>query len=117
MVYPNPEEFIPERWLDGSPGREEREKWFWAWGSGSRVCIGQYLAMESKLFYTFRPIRKCLPIFTSVVMRYATAAIFTNFTCSVVDDEGFGHDGTFVTGGPGDRLILKFEEVGPEDIS
>ena len=48
-------------------------------------------------------------------MRYAVAAIYTNFTTSVVSDEGFGRDGTFVTGAPGDELILKFEKVGTED--
>ena len=45
------------------------------------------------------------------VMRYATAAILTNFSCSVVNDEGFGRDGAFVTGAPGDGLFLRFQRV------
>ena len=47
-VYPDPEDWRPERWLRDSACLEERERWFWTWGSGSRVCIGQSLAMESE---------------------------------------------------------------------
>lgn len=47
-VYPDPEEWQPERWLGDLAAVDEREKWFWTWGSGSRVCIGQSLALESK---------------------------------------------------------------------
>ena len=47
-VFPNPEEWRPERWLDSPPEQmKEMEKWFWAFGSGSRRCIGESLAMSS----------------------------------------------------------------------
>ena len=48
-VYPNPEEWLPGRWLGDPADREEMEKWFWAFGSGSRSCMGRNVAMESKL--------------------------------------------------------------------
>lgn len=91
-IFPNPEVWMPERWLNLSKEEaDEKEKWFWAFGSGSRMCLGRNLAME--------------------IMRYALAAIYTNFETSVVSDEGFGRDGKFVTGTTGDKLILRFTHV------
>ena len=53
-VYSDPEEWQPQRWLGDPMDVEKREKWFWTWGSGSRSCIGQNLAMESKFPIRFR---------------------------------------------------------------
>lgn len=44
-VFPNPYTFDPTRWLveeGGSTAEEvaERKKWFWAFSSGGRMCIG-----------------------------------------------------------------------------
>ncbi|KAJ3548663.1 hypothetical protein NM208_g904 [Fusarium decemcellulare] len=45
-VFPNPEEFEPERWLDAS---EEHQKMmdqsFFAFGAGTRTCIGRHIAI------------------------------------------------------------------------
>lgn len=55
-VYPEAENFMPERWLagnsngvDGSPGgRTEQERWYWPFGSGGRMCIGSHFAIQGK---------------------------------------------------------------------
>lgn len=45
-VFPEPEVWKPERWLDASPEQKtEMMRWFWAFGSGSRMCIGSSFAM------------------------------------------------------------------------
>lgn len=36
-VFPEPEAWKPERWLD-EKGAGERSRWFWAFGSGGRMC-------------------------------------------------------------------------------
>ena len=41
-VYPEPEVWRPERWL-GEKGEEMR--WFWAFGSGGRMCVGSHFAL------------------------------------------------------------------------
>jgi len=42
-VFTNPEQFIPERWLNATP---EMERCLTYFGMGQRVCIGQHLAMS-----------------------------------------------------------------------
>lgn len=45
QVFPEPEVWNPRRWLDASPEqRDEMMKWFWVFGSGGRMCIGNHLA-------------------------------------------------------------------------
>ncbi|CEP60834.1 C-22 sterol desaturase LALA0_S02e00672g [Lachancea lanzarotensis] len=43
-VYENPEEFIPERWVEGSPANEAKKNWL-VFGSGPHVCLGQTYVM------------------------------------------------------------------------
>ncbi|TFY61222.1 hypothetical protein EVJ58_g4640 [Rhodofomes roseus] len=48
-VFPNPDAFMPERWLE-SEGIMERNQLFFAFGAGGRGCIGKHLALlEMKL--------------------------------------------------------------------
>lgn len=56
-VYPSPETWDHTRWLDDSNGyseeqRRERDRWFWAFSSGGRMCVGSNFAMHG-LFRSF----------------------------------------------------------------
>lgn len=45
QVFSNPEDFLPERWLDSSADELKlMETSFFAWGAGSRTCIGRHMA-------------------------------------------------------------------------
>ncbi|SMY18713.1 unnamed protein product [Zymoseptoria tritici ST99CH_1A5] len=45
-VFPDPESFKPERWVDSSPDRlAAMDKSFFTFGAGSRACIGRYISM------------------------------------------------------------------------
>ncbi|KAJ5650428.1 benzoate 4-monooxygenase cytochrome P450 [Penicillium longicatenatum] len=44
-VFPDPLVFKPERWLGECGDLAEMKKWFWAFSSGGRMCIGLHLAM------------------------------------------------------------------------
>ncbi|KAK2057040.1 cytochrome P450 [Colletotrichum caudatum] len=44
-VFPEPLKFKPERWLGECGDLTEMKKWFWAFSSGGRMCIGIHLAM------------------------------------------------------------------------
>ena len=46
-VYPNPDEWLPERWLNPDRSNSEAMKrLFWAFGSGGRMCLGSNLALQ-----------------------------------------------------------------------
>ena len=49
-VFPSPEEWRPERWIEaGKVQKEEMNRWFWAFGSGGRMCVGKHFAMQGTL--------------------------------------------------------------------
>ena len=51
-VYQDPERWRPERWIlsEGTSQEaiDQQERWFWTFGKGSRGCLGQHLALQSK---------------------------------------------------------------------
>jgi hypothetical protein len=51
-VFPNAAEFRPERWLKSEDPEmlKEMNHWFWAFGSGSRMCIANHFALNSMSF-------------------------------------------------------------------
>lgn len=55
-IYPEPEKWDYTRWMDDRNGyseeqRNERDRWFWAFSSGGRMCIGSNFAIHGS--YTF----------------------------------------------------------------
>lgn len=45
-VFPDPESFVPERWLESSPEKlKEMEQSFFAFGAGSRTCVGKNISL------------------------------------------------------------------------
>ncbi|KAK0704506.1 cytochrome P450 [Lasiosphaeris hirsuta] len=93
-VFPEPEEWRPERWLGATPGQlTEMKRWFWAFGSGPRMCTGNHFAMLS--------------------IKLAIAAIYLHFSTSVVDAEGVDmeQEDAVVSRPKGDKLMLQFHEI------
>jgi hypothetical protein len=68
-VFPNPDAFIPERWLTNDP---RMKQWFWAFSSGGRMCIGiQYLPMVGfglMVVLRWRRLSRSSPPFTSITI-------------------------------------------------
>ncbi|KAK4560755.1 hypothetical protein LTR86_005334 [Recurvomyces mirabilis] len=97
-VFPEPLEWRPERWmvhrpeekLDG-PDLPRMKKWFWAFGSGARNCIGQHFAIQT--------------------IKLVVAAIYATYTTHIVDDEGIEQSDSYNSGPIGGKLILRFEDV------
>ena len=91
-VFPEPETWRPERWLQASEaGLKEMLRWFWAFGSGGRMCIGSNLAMQE--------------------MKLIVTAIYTNWRMVIVDDEGIEEIDAYTTRPRSNRLILTFQHV------
>ncbi|KAF4983349.1 hypothetical protein FDECE_17319 [Fusarium decemcellulare] len=86
-VFPQPEEWRPERWLpqtstgkhgtdsQGATRLREMHRRLWAFGSGGRMCIGSNFAMNE--------------------MKFILAFIYANFQTTVVDDEGIEQEDAY----------------------
>ncbi|KAI9717181.1 MAG: hypothetical protein M1812_004929 [Candelaria pacifica] len=107
-AFPEPEEWRPHRWLDEDGS--EKHRWFWAFGSGGRMCIGSNFAM----YGTFSPNPYEIPragSYFRLEMKLVIAAVYTNFCSEIVDDRGIEQEDGY-TGGPrGGRLILRFSHA------
>ncbi|PGH15166.1 hypothetical protein AJ79_02531 [Helicocarpus griseus UAMH5409] len=91
-VFPDPEAWKPERWIESSPEQlASMRRWFWAFGSGGRMCIGSNFANYS--------------------MKYALAAIYTNFRTEIYDHGDMELQDSYLAGPKGHRLELKFHHV------
>ncbi|EAL86675.1 hypothetical protein LV164_002476 [Aspergillus fumigatus] len=91
-VYPQPFEWLPERWLDPGPGKiHDMRRLFWPFGSGGRMCLGSNFALQE--------------------IKLVMAAVYSNYTTSIVDDEGIEQDYAFISLPKGRKLMLKFTPV------
>lgn len=93
-VFPQPESFDPSRWLPDHTSEEqlkEMNRWFWAFGSGGRMCIGSHLATQE--------------------IKLLVAAIYSNWTTEIVDDEGIEEIDAYTTRPRSNRLMLRFTHV------
>lgn len=95
-VFPSPEEWRPERWLQASESElKEMRKWFWAFGSGGRMCIGSHFAVYS--------------------VKNAVAAVYTGFESVLVDEdglrEGMVQDEGYMAGPKAQEVMIKFWRV------
>ncbi|KAI9758848.1 MAG: hypothetical protein M4579_002794 [Chaenotheca gracillima] len=97
-VFPDPLEWHPERWIpnpnDSLADREAmaaRYRWFWAFGSGGRMCVGKNFAMNE--------------------MKLTLAAVYSRYTTSIVDDAGIEQTDGYTAHPKNKRLVLKFDRV------
>lgn len=104
-VFPEPRRWDPRRWLDAQGGIDhdgggDKARWFWAFGSGGRMCIGSNLAV--------------------IDMKSIVAAIWGNFETSIVDDAGMIPKGGYTCeplGSPeGNYLLLSFQPLQKGDV-
>ncbi|KAI0855913.1 cytochrome P450 [Xylaria cubensis] len=91
-VYSNPLDWNPKRWLRG--GCDDvalAKKWFFAFGAGSRNCIGQNIALE--------------------LMRMSLATIYTSNATFVADETQYPGANRPMNPDLSDRLFIKFEKL------
>ncbi len=133
-VFPEPEKWEWRRWLDGEGSwgsgngdseevRRERDRWFWAFSSGGRMCVGSNFAVYG--MFTFLVTSSCSSFdqnlgrskFTyevaneEVDIKLIVAAIYSNFRTHIVDDEGIEQTDGYTCGPTRNKLFLRFESV------
>jgi cytochrome P450 len=71
QVFDEPLEFNPERWLTQDASKAKMDKWFWAFASGSNLCIGKNLVLA-----------EMTALITAIYRKYTTSIIpgFENLT-------------------------------------
>jgi unspecific monooxygenase len=76
-VFPEPDTWNPERWLDADEAQQrEMTRWFWAFGSGGRMCVGSNLAMLD--------------------MKATMVGVWGSFSTEIVDDAGMVANGGYM---------------------
>ena len=106
-VFPDPAIWKYDRWLQGAdtPEMKEMLRWFWAFGSGGRMCIGSNLAMQGRrLKHTFH-------LLMTIEMKLLIAAIYTNFVTEIADDEGIEEIDAYTIRPRSNRLMLRFSKA------
>lgn len=112
-VFPEPESFKPGRWLVEQDGKVEANaggdmnRWFWAFGSGGRMCVGSNLAIYRKIDpYRDRPL-----LIRDTEMKYIIYAIWANFSMRIVDESGCVQKDAYTAPPKGHSLIVSLEEA------
>ncbi|KAL8901873.1 MAG: hypothetical protein Q9207_004990 [Kuettlingeria erythrocarpa] len=91
-VFPEPEVWLPERWLTADQkGLEQMRRAFFTFGAGGRSCLGRNFAMQA--------------------MKWAVAAVYTNYVTSIAEDSDMEQADVFTARPVGNKLVLRFEAV------
>ncbi|KAI1091096.1 cytochrome P450 [Rostrohypoxylon terebratum] len=102
-VFPDPEKWDHARWLrpqgaaepaDSPNGDDEKvdvNRYFWGFSSGGRMCLGSNFAMHD--------------------MKLIIAAIYSNYTTHIVDDEGIEPTDAYTGHPKSNSLYLRFERA------
>lgn len=111
-TFPEPEKWLPERWLEAEKDkRVEMKRLFWAFGSGGRMCLGNNFAIQGMILEPFDRVLGGLMFSINIEMKLAIAAIYSNYTTIIVDDQGIEQSDSYISRPVGNKLILRFEHV------
>ena len=125
-AFPRAEEWWPERWIEGQAealglvGREKKERWFWAFGSGGRMCVGSNFAMLGLLIFGstdfFLAVSELLAKWADMraAMKLIVATIWSSYESRIVDDTGIEQEDAYTATPKGLRLVLRLEPVNAE---
>lgn len=129
-VYPEAELWKPERWIGTADSRNEQlttqgeagegleigkaghdpRRWFFAFGSGGRMCVGNNFVLVGKFGSQSR--ETYTPWLTRlIVLKLLLASIYMNYATTVIDDEGIEHMEDVIAAPMGEKLILGFSRV------
>ncbi|KAF2690225.1 cytochrome P450 [Lentithecium fluviatile CBS 122367] len=95
-VYECASQWRPDRWLgldriDQEKRKDMESRWFWAFGSGGRMCVGSHLAVYQ--------------------MKYIIAALYSTYTTSIVDDAGIEQVDAYTAPPASDKLMIRLERL------
>jgi hypothetical protein len=74
------------------------------------MCLGSNLALQGTSITPIKSYKGAL-IQDVTVIKLVVAAIYTNFTTSIVDDEGIEQEDNYIAPPKGRKLVLQFTSV------
>ncbi|KAJ9314922.1 hypothetical protein DTO271D3_4922 [Paecilomyces variotii] len=83
-AFPDPERWLPERWLEPT---EDMRRFLWAFSNGERMCLGKDFALQE--------------------IKLVVAAIYTNYTTTILDDEGIEQEDSYLGSPRSNKLIIE----------
>ncbi|KAI1866883.1 uncharacterized protein JN550_007430 [Neoarthrinium moseri] len=92
--FPDPETWDHSRWLraaDGDEAQKNLARQFWGFSSGGRMCLGSNFAMHE--------------------MKLVVAAIYSNYTSHIVNDDGIEPTDGYTAHPTSGQLWLRFEKA------
>ncbi|CAJ2505057.1 Uu.00g124510.m01.CDS01 [Anthostomella pinea] len=93
-IYPDPEKWDHTRWLSAEAvdrSRKHVDKQFWGFSSGGRMCLGSNFVMHD--------------------MKLTIAAIYSNYTTHIVNDEGIEQTDAYTGHPKSNSLYIRFEKL------
>lgn len=113
-VFPEAEEWRPQRWLEATEEQQKQMgRWFWAFGSGGRMCVGSNFAIQGMSGSVF--LGRTAGLIASPEMKAIIASIWSRFQTTVVDDQGMVHNGSYIAEPIGSKeghyLLLEVKEL------
>ncbi|KAH9232506.1 hypothetical protein K456DRAFT_1838733 [Colletotrichum gloeosporioides 23] len=91
-VFPEPDVWKPERWIESSLEQlSTMRRWFWAFGSGGRMCIGSNFAWFS--------------------MKNVIGTVYTNYTTTIHRAGDMTLQDAYLAGPTGHHLELMFHAI------
>ncbi|KAM5442076.1 hypothetical protein MferCBS31731_002905 [Microsporum ferrugineum] len=91
-VFPEPERWKPQRWVDASKVElEKMRRLFWAFGSGGRMCLGSNFALQD--------------------IKLAIAALYTNYTTFIAGNDNMEQTETFIAQPVSGKLVIGVKHI------
>ncbi|KAF2664330.1 cytochrome P450 monooxygenase-like protein [Microthyrium microscopicum] len=92
-IFESPDEWLPDRWLREAADEELRamNRWFWAFSSGSRMCVGKHLALY--------------------IMKSVIWSIYAHFTTEITDHSGMLDTSLYIPPPRQNMLLVKLVAV------
>ena len=127
---------MPERWDCGDGDkegkkREEMNRWFWAFGSGGRMCLGSHFVLHGmSLFPVILSLFRflCFPIQSLSVrevyfpqeadlmvmgaeMKLVVASVYSNYRTEIAEVGDMRQSDEYIAVPRGERCVLRFVRV------
>lgn len=106
-VFPDPESWNPHRWMPDQVS-PDMMRWFWAFSSGGRMCIGSNFAMLGEFCGSTSWINR-LELIHGIESKMALAAIYTNYETRIHDASGIEQKDAY-TAAPTGEVWLTFHD-------